>query len=60
VKLDAETIRDVNASITGYVHDDSTRQGILLANALPDGDPKDAIDLNNLDDWLGFHASVIA
>tara|TARA_B100000989_G_scaffold95836_1_gene69727 strand:+ start:1362 stop:1799 length:438 start_codon:yes stop_codon:yes gene_type:complete len=60
VKLDAETIRDVNASITGYVHDDSTRQGILLANGLPDGDPKDAIDLNNLDDWLGFHASVIA
>ena len=60
VKLDAETIRDLNASITGYIHDDATRQAILLANGLLDGDPKDAINLNNLDDWLGFHAAEIA
>ena len=60
VKLDAETIRDLNASITGYIHDDATRQAILSANGLPDGDPKDAINLNNLDDWLGFHAAEIA
>ena len=30
VKLDVETIRDLNASITGYIHDDSTRQAILF------------------------------
>ena len=60
VKLDAETIRDLNASITGYIHDDATRLAILSANGLPDGDPKDAINLNNLDDWLGFHAAEIA
>ena len=50
----------LNDSITGYIHDDATRQGILSANGLADGDPKDAINLNNLDDWLEFHASEIA
>ena len=60
VKLDGDTVSSLNASITGYIHDDATRQGILSANGLADGDPKDAINLNNLDDWLEFHASVIA
>jgi hypothetical protein len=60
VKLDGDTVSSLNASITGYNHDDATRQGILSANGLDDGDPKDAINLNNLDDWLEFHASEIA
>ena len=60
VKLDGDTVSSLNASITGYIHDDATRQGILSANGLADGDPKDAINLNNLDDWLEFHASEIA
>ena len=60
VKLDGDTVSSLNASITGYNHDDATRQGILSANGLADGDPKDAINLNNLDDWLAFHASEIA
>ena len=60
VKLDGDTVSSLNASITGYNHDDTTRQGILSANGLDDGDPKDAINLNNLDDWLAFHASEIA
>ena len=60
VKLDGETVSSLNASITGYIHDDATRQSILSANGLTDGDPKDAINLNNLDDWLEFHASEIA
>ena len=59
-KLDDASIGELNASIEGYNHDDSTRQGILSANGLPDGDPKDAINLNNLDDWLEFHAAEIA
>ena len=60
VKLDGDTVSSLNASITGYNHDDATRQGILSANGLDDGDPKDAINLNNLADWLEFHASEIA
>jgi|TARA_Y100001968_G_scaffold330306_1_gene381818 hypothetical protein len=59
-KLDDASINELNASIEGYNHDDATRQGILSANGLPDGDPKDAINLNNLDDWLEFHAAEIA
>jgi len=27
---------------------------------LPDGDPQDAVNLNNLDDWLEFHSAEIA
>ena len=34
----------------------SARQDMAVA----DGDPKDAINLNNLDDWLEFHAAEIA
>ena len=59
-KWDDASIGELNASIEGYNHDDATRQGILSANGLPDGDPKDAINLNNLDDWLEFHAAEIA
>ena len=59
-KLDDASISELNASIEGYNHDDETRQGILSANGLSDGDPKDAINLNNLDDWLEFHSAEIA
>ena len=59
-KLDGESIGALNDSITGYNHDDGTRQEILSANGLADGDPRDAINLNNLDDWLEFHTAEIA
>ena len=58
--LDADSIGALNDSIEGYNHDDATRQGILSANGLPDGDPQDAVNLNNLDDWLEFHSAEIA
>ena len=58
--LDADSISALHASIEGYTHDDDTRQGILSANGLPDGDPQDAVNLNNLDDWLEFHSAEIA
>ena len=58
--LDEASIRELNDSIAGYIHDDGTRQGILSANGLADGEPRDAINLNNLDDWLEFHAAEIA
>lgn len=56
--LDAAAIAKLNAAITGYLHDDATRQAILTANGLTDG-PRDAVNLNNLDDWKEFHAAVL-
>lgn len=63
VKENAKNLRgaaDFNTAVTGYQHDDATRQEILSANGLADGTPTDAVNLNNLDDWLGFHAAEIA
>jgi hypothetical protein len=57
-KLDQESIAKLNAAITGYIHDDDTRKGILSANGLADG-PRDAVNLNNLDDWKEFHDAVL-
>jgi hypothetical protein len=61
VKLDAGTIKTLNDSITGYIHDDETRAGIFGANNLSDSNTacRDAINLNNLDDWQEFHKSVL-
>ncbi len=57
--VNAAAIAAHNAAVTGYIHDDGTRQGILSANGLPDGSPKDAVNLNNLDDWFEFHQAVL-
>jgi hypothetical protein len=59
VKLDAASIAKINAAITGYIHADATRKSILDANGIKDeGKIKDAINLNNLDDWKEFHAAL--
>ena len=58
--LDAASIQTLNDAIAGYIHADADRQGILSANGLADGEPRDAINLNNLDDWLEFHTAEIA
>jgi hypothetical protein len=60
-KLDRAAIEKLNAAIRGYHHDDATRKAILSANGLPDdaSAPKDAIHLNNLDDWYEFHQAVL-
>ncbi|MDR3406145.1 MAG: DUF5069 domain-containing protein [Chthoniobacter sp.] len=55
----ADAIAKHNAAVTGYLHDDATRKSILSANGLPDGSPKDAVNLNNLDDWFEFHQAVL-
>jgi hypothetical protein len=57
VKLDKGTIDKLNAGIRGYIHDDATRKSILGANAIPDdaSAQKDAVNLNNLDDWKEFY-----
>ena len=59
--LDADAVKTLNDSITGYHHDDETRTSVLSANGIPDdGTLPDALSLNNLDDWLAFHKEVIA
>ncbi len=61
VKLDAATVDALNASIAGYNHSDEVRNNILatagIANDAPA--PKDAVNLNNLDDWAEFHATEL-
>ena len=60
-RLDRGSIEKLNAAIRGYNHDDETRKSILGANNLPDdaSAPKDAVNLNNLDDWKEFHEAVL-
>jgi hypothetical protein len=58
--LDAGAVAKLNASIAGYNHGDDVRTAILGANGIPDeGKILDAINLNNLDDWLTIHTEVI-
>jgi hypothetical protein len=60
-KVDKGSIDKLNAAIKGYIHDDGTRKGILSANGLPDDASacKDAVNLNNLDDWKEFHEAAL-
>ena len=60
-KVDKGSIEKLNAAIRGYNHDDGTRKSILGACGLADdaGACKDAINLNNLDDWKEFHEAAL-
>ncbi len=59
--LDADAVAKLNAAITGYIHADDVRTSILSADGIPDeGKIRDAINLNNLDDWHAFHQQEIA
>ena len=60
-KLDKASVEKLNAAIRGYIHDDDTRKCILGASGLPDdaNAPKDAVNLNNLDDWKEFHEAAL-
>jgi hypothetical protein len=60
-KVDKASIDKLNSAIKGYIHDDGTRKGILTANGLADDASacKDAVNLNNLDDWKEFHEAVL-
>ena len=59
--LNRDAIEKHNAAVRGYNHEDETRKEILGNSALPDDGsaPKDAVNLNNLDDWHGFHQAVL-
>ena len=60
-RLDRASIEKLNASIRGYNHDDATCKAVLSANGLADNAHalKDAVSLNNLDDWKEFHEAVL-
>lgn len=59
--LDAEAVRKLNAAIAGYIHDDETRKSILGDSNIEDNNTiKEAVNLNNLDDWKAFHREVLA
>lgn len=59
--LDAAAVEKLNAAIAGYIHSDEVRTAILGASGIPDeGKIKDAINLNNLDDWHSFHQQELA
>jgi hypothetical protein len=60
--LTREAIEKHNAAVRGYNHDDATRQDIVSACGMADdaAAPRDAVSLNNLDDWYEFHRAVLA
>jgi Domain of unknown function (DUF5069) len=59
--LNRQAIEKHNAAVRGYNHDDETRKEVLGNCGLPDdaSAPKDAVNLNNLDDWYEFHKAVL-
>jgi hypothetical protein len=61
VNLTKGNIHKLNVAIAGYIHTDDVRRGILSENGIPDNGSvlPDAINLNNLDDWYGFHQAEL-
>lgn len=58
-KLDTAAVEKLNAAIRGYNHGDDVRKSILSAAGVEDkGQFKDAVTLNNFDDWTEFHANL--
>jgi len=59
--LNRGAIEKHNTAVRGYIHDDETRKGVLGACDIADDAlaPKDAVNLNNLDDWYEFHQVVL-
>jgi hypothetical protein len=59
--VNRDAIEKHNSAVRGYNHDDGTRRGILRACGMTDdaSAPKDAVNLNNLDDWYEFHRAVL-
>jgi hypothetical protein len=58
-KIDPDAVEKLNAAIRGYNHSDQVRKSILIgAGIQDDGRFKDAVHLNNFDDWAEFHSSL--
>jgi hypothetical protein len=56
-RIDKASIEKLNEAISSYNHDDATRRTVLGAAGLADDEkaPRDAVNLNNLDDWTEFY-----
>ena len=61
VKVDKASVEQLNSAIRGYNHGDDVRKGIFSASGLTDEacSFRDAVNLNNLDDWKEFHETVL-
>ena len=58
--IDGDLVRDLNEQVRSYNHSDDVRKSILEAcKREDDGTVLDAVNLNNLEDWVDFHASVV-
>jgi hypothetical protein len=58
--LDQAAVKKLNDAIKGYIHDDGTRASICSSAGRPDdGSIKDAVNLNNLDDWATFYSAEL-
>ena len=59
--LDTAAVKELNDSISGYIHADETRASICSDSSIADdGSIKDAVNLNNLDDWYCFHQATLS
>lgn len=60
-KVNPEAIAAHNAAVQGYNHTEETRREIFRTTGLSDETCafRDAVNLNNLDDWAAFHALEI-
>ena len=59
--LDQAAVKELNDSITGFIHAEDTRTEILDSCGLNhEGACRDAVNLNNLDDWKIFHDTILA
>jgi len=60
-KLDQASVEKLNSAIRGYIHSDDVRKGVFSASGLTDDSCsfRDAVNLNNLDDWKEFHEAVL-
>ena len=61
VRLDRASVYALNGSILNYHHSAEIRQGILKNAGYPDNGAVlgAAVELNALDDWSAFHATVL-
>jgi len=61
VKIDKESVDKLNRAVRGYNHADETRQSILGASGITNDAqaPRDAVSLNNLDDWQEIHEAAL-
>ena len=61
VKIEKTTIESGNAAVRGYLHSAEARKETLSACGLAEDSslPRDAVNLDNIEDWAEFHRQVL-